>query len=55
MKKTERNRRHLKQLDEKSLCMTATMYKRSQCNGMTLVPQKPKQVGVAVDINEMMC
>ena len=26
VKHTERNRRHLKQLDEKSLCMTATMY-----------------------------
>ena len=30
VKKTERNRRHLKQLDEKSLCMTATMYKVRQ-------------------------
>jgi len=51
VKKTERNRRHLRQLDEKSLCMTATMYKGAGNNGMTLVPQKPKQVGVAVDIN----
>tara|TARA_Y100000356_G_scaffold132082_1_gene136811 strand:- start:1282 stop:2616 length:1335 start_codon:yes stop_codon:yes gene_type:complete len=43
VKKTERNRRHLKQLDEKSLCMTATMYKGAGNNGMTLVPQKPKK------------
>ena len=41
VKKTERNRRHLRQLDEKSLCMTATMYKGAGNNGMTLVPQKP--------------
>ena len=40
VKQTERNRRHLKQLDEKSLCMTATMYKGAGNNGMTLVPQK---------------
>ena len=40
VKHTERNRRHLKQLDEKSLCMTATMYKGAGNNGMTLVPQK---------------
>ena len=44
-KKTERNRRHLRQPDEKSLCMTATMYKGAGNSGMTLVPQKPKQVG----------
>jgi len=40
VKQTERNRRHLRQLDEKSLCMTATMYKGAGNNGMTLVPQK---------------
>ncbi len=40
VKQTERNRRHLKQLDEKSLCMTATMYKGAGNNGMTLVPQR---------------
>ena len=40
VKQTERNARHLKQLDEKSLCMTATMYKGAGNNGMTLVPQK---------------
>ena len=27
------------------------MYKGAQANGMTLVPQKPKQVGIATDIN----
>tara|TARA_R110002153_G_scaffold26953_5_gene83898 strand:+ start:2012 stop:3187 length:1176 start_codon:yes stop_codon:yes gene_type:complete len=51
VKKTERNRRHLRQLDEKSLCMTATMYKGAGNNGMTLVPNKPNQVGIATDIN----
>ena len=51
VKKTERNRRHLRQPDEKSLCMTATMYKGAVNNGMTLVPQKPKQIGIAVDVN----
>ena len=51
VKKTERNRRHLRQLDEKSLCMTATMYKGAGNNGMTLVPNKPMQVGIAKDIN----
>ena len=40
VKHTERNARHLKQLDEKSLCMTATMYKGAGNNGMTLVPQR---------------
>ena len=45
VKKTERNRRHLRQLDEKSLCMTATMYKGAGNNGMTLVPNKPKKLG----------
>ena len=49
VKKTERNRRHLKQLDEKSLCMTATMYKGAGNNGMTLVPQKPIKVGMNVE------
>ena len=39
VKQTERNRRHLRQLDEKSLCMTATMYKGAGNNGMTLVPE----------------
>jgi DNA-cytosine methyltransferase len=49
VKKTERNRRHLRQLDEKSLCMTATMYKGAGNNGMTLVPQKPIKVGMNVE------
>jgi len=40
VKQTERNRRHLKQLDDKSLCMTATMYKGAGTTGMTLVPQR---------------
>ena len=39
VKDTERNRRHMKSLDEKSLCMTATMYKGAGNNGMTIVPQ----------------
>jgi DNA-cytosine methyltransferase len=60
VKDTERNQRHYKNEDEKSLCMTATMYKGAGNNGMTLVPQKPikvgmetkpKQVGIATDIN----
>ena len=40
VKDTARNQRHYKNLDEKSLCMTATMYKGAGNNGMTLVPQK---------------
>jgi DNA-cytosine methyltransferase len=40
VKHTERNARHLKQLYDKSLCMTATMYKGAGNNGMTLVPQR---------------
>jgi site-specific DNA-cytosine methylase len=48
VKQTERNARHLKQLDDKSLCMTASMYKGAGNNGMTLVPQ---HIGTAVDIN----
>jgi len=51
VKDTERNQRHYKNEDEKSLCMTATMYKGAGNNGMTLVPTKPKQVGIAVDVN----
>jgi len=39
-KDTERNRRHYKTPDQKSLCMTATMYKGAGNNGMTLVPQR---------------
>ena len=43
VKDTKRNQRHYKKEDEKSLCMTATMYKGAGNNGMTLVPIKPKQ------------
>lgn len=49
VKDTKRNRRHYKNLDEKSLCMTATMYKGAGNNGMTLVPQKPIRVGMNVE------
>jgi DNA-cytosine methyltransferase len=41
VKDTERNQRHYRNDDEKSLCMTATMYKGAGNNSMTLVPQKP--------------
>jgi DNA (cytosine-5)-methyltransferase 1/DNA (cytosine-5)-methyltransferase 3A len=51
VKDTERNQRHYKNEDQKSLCMTATMYKGAGNNGMTLVPNKPNQVGIATDIN----
>tara|TARA_B100000287_G_scaffold119088_1_gene110997 strand:- start:55 stop:1233 length:1179 start_codon:yes stop_codon:yes gene_type:complete len=55
-KNTERNLRHTKFPDEKSLTCLASMYKGAGNNGMTLVPLKtyntPKQVGVAADINE---
>ena len=50
-KDTERNRRHHKTPEQKSLTMTATMYKGAGNNGMTLVPMdKPQRVGTAVDI-----
>jgi DNA-cytosine methyltransferase len=49
VKNTERNQRHYKNEDEKSLCMTATMYKGAGNNGMTLVPQKPIKVGMNVE------
>ena len=51
VKDTERNQRHYRNDDEKSLCMTATMYKGAGNNGMTLVQQKPLHIGTAVDIN----
>ncbi len=50
VKDTERNQRHYRNDDEKSLCMTATMYKGAGNNGMTLVQQKPLHIGTAVDI-----
>ena len=46
VKDTERNQRHYRNDDEKSLCMTATMYKGAGNNGMTLV-QEPKVVAGA--------
>lgn len=53
-KNTERNLKHTKFPDEKSLTCTATMYKGAGNNGMTLVPLEtyntPKQVGTAADI-----
>jgi len=50
VKDTERNQRHYRNDNEKSLCMTATMYKGAGNNGMTLVQQKPLHIGTAVDI-----
>lgn len=54
-KNTERNLKHTKFPDEKSLTCTATMYKGAGNNGVTLVPLEtydtPKQVGVAKEIN----
>ena len=47
-KLTERNIKHHKEGHEKSLCMTATMWKGAGNNGMTLVPQR---IGTATDIN----
>jgi len=49
VKDTERNQRHYRDEDEKSLCMTATMYKGAGNNGMTLVPNKPIKVGMNVE------
>ena len=42
VKDTDRNRRHYKEIDQKSLCMSATMYKGAGNNGMTLVPRPCK-------------
>ena len=39
VKHTERNRRQLRQLDEKSVCLLASSYKGAGNNGMTLVPE----------------
>lgn len=38
VKNTERNKRHYKEMDQKSLCLTATMYKGAGNNGMSLIP-----------------
>ena len=55
VKNTERNLRHTKMPGQKSLTLTATMYKGAGNNGMTLVPLEtyntPKQVGIAKDLN----
>ena len=52
-KNTERNLKHTKFPDEKSLTCTATMYKGAGNNGMTLVPLEtyntPKKVGMNVE------
>jgi DNA (cytosine-5)-methyltransferase 3A len=37
VKHTDRNRRHLKDVDDKALCTSATMYKGAGNNGMTLI------------------
>ena len=49
VKDTARNQRHYRNADEKSLCMTATMYKGAFNNGMTLVQEKPIKVGMNVE------
>jgi DNA-cytosine methyltransferase len=49
VKDTKRNQRHYRNDDEKSLCMTATMYKGAGNNGMTLVQQKLIKVGMNVE------
>jgi len=38
VKNTPRNRRHYKEIEDKSLCLTATMYKGAGNNGMSLIP-----------------
>jgi DNA-cytosine methyltransferase len=47
VKHTDRNRRHLKDVNDKSLCTSATMYKEAGNNGMTLI-----QVDDKVKLNE---
>ena len=49
VKDTARNQRHYRNADEKSLCMTATMYKGAGNNGMTLVQEKPIKVGMNIE------
>lgn len=45
VKNTPRNMRHTRQLNQKSFCTTATMYKGAGNNGMTLVPiQRPREI-----------
>ena len=47
VKHTDRNRRHLRDVNDKSLCAAATMYKGAGNNGMTLI-----QVDDKVELNE---
>lgn len=39
VKDTKRNQRHYRELNQKALCMSATMYKGAGNNGMSLVPR----------------
>lgn len=55
VKKTERNARHLREIDEKALCCSASMWKGAGNNGMTLVRDLGcKQVATA-SINDSQC
>ena len=49
IKYTERNMRHYKDLNDKSLCCTATMYKGAGNNGMTLIFEKLQEYIVPFD------
>lgn len=49
IKYTERNIRHYKDLNDKSLCCTATMYKGAGNNGMTLIFEKLQEYIVPFD------
>lgn len=50
VKDTDRNKSHYRELNQKSLTCTAIMYKGAGNNGMTLIPKKCNQVGIASDI-----
>lgn len=45
VKDTDRNKRHYRETNQKSLCMTASMYKGAGNNGMSLVPRVGRIVG----------
>lgn len=48
VKKTERNARHLREIDEKALCCSASMWKGAGNNGMTIVKElRCKQIATA--------
>lgn len=49
IKYTKRNMRHYKDLNDKSLCCTATMYKGAGNNGMTLIFEKLQEYIVPFD------